>query len=153
MVDGTTTDLQMCSAGQKHHLFLLIGQRNIWRDSNRFWKNCPHRDSCSCVQVLHKTHIFHEYHELYSWRKNCHVDFSFPCMTIVGKLKISPHVEKFQMSPHDRCGGIWNSPHVEKFSIFPQLSYMESWNFSTWQFSPLIILVPNVRSAHKLPSS
>ena len=24
-------------------------------------------------------------------------------MTIVGKLKISPHVEKFQMSPHDRC--------------------------------------------------
>ena len=24
-------------------------------------------------------------------------------MTIVGKLKIS-HVEKFQMSPHDRCG-------------------------------------------------
>ena len=69
MVDGTTTDLQMCSAGQKHHLFLLIGQRNIWRDSNRFWKNCPHRDSCSCVQVLHKAHIFHEYHELYSWRK------------------------------------------------------------------------------------
>ena len=30
-------------------------------------------------------------------------NFSFPCMTIVGKLKISPHVEKFQMSPHDRC--------------------------------------------------
>ena len=27
-------------------------------------------------------------------------NFSFPCMTIVGKLKISPHVEKFQMSPH-----------------------------------------------------
>ena len=26
------------------------------------------------------------------------------------------------------------SPHVEKFSISPQLSYMESWNFSTWQF-------------------
>ena len=23
-------------------------------------------------------------------------NFSFPCMTIVGKLKISPHVEKFQ---------------------------------------------------------
>ena len=30
-------------------------------------------------------------------------NFSFPCMTIVGKLKISPHVEKFQMSPDDRC--------------------------------------------------
>ena len=39
-------------------------------------------------------------------------NFSFPCMTIVGKLKISPHVEKFQMSPHDRCGEIWNSPHM-----------------------------------------
>ena len=39
-------------------------------------------------------------------------NFSFPCMTIVGKLKISPHVEKFQMSPHDRCGEIWNSPHL-----------------------------------------
>ena len=39
-------------------------------------------------------------------------NFSFPCMTIVGKLKISPHVEKFQMCPHDRCGEIWNSPHM-----------------------------------------
>ena len=39
-------------------------------------------------------------------------NFSFPCMTIVGKLTISPHVEKFQMSPHDRCGEIWNSPHM-----------------------------------------
>ena len=29
-------------------------------------------------------------------------NFSFPCMTIVGKLKISPHVEKFQMSPHEK---------------------------------------------------
>ena len=26
------------------------------------------------------------------------------------------------------------SPHVEKFSISSQLSYMESWNVSTWQF-------------------
>ena len=39
-------------------------------------------------------------------------NFSFACMTIVGKLKISPHVEKFQMSPHDICGEIWNSPHM-----------------------------------------
>ena len=54
MVDGTTTDLQMCSAGQKHPPFLLIGQRNILEDSNRLWKNCPHRDSYSCVQVLHE---------------------------------------------------------------------------------------------------
>ena len=57
--------------------------------------------------------ICHEYHELYSWRKIVMWrNFSFPCMTIVGKLKISPHVEKFQMSPHDRCGEIWNSPHM-----------------------------------------
>ena len=27
---------------------------------------------------------------------------------------------------------IWR--HVEKFSISPQFSYMESWNFSTWQY-------------------
>ena len=33
-------------------------------------------------------------------------------MTIVGKLKISPHEEKYQMSPHDRCGEIWNSPYM-----------------------------------------
>ena len=26
-------------------------------------------------------------------------NFSFPCMTIMGKLKIFPHVEKFHMSP------------------------------------------------------
>ena len=39
-------------------------------------------------------------------------NFSFPCKTIVGKLKISPHVEKFQMSPRDRCGETWNSPHT-----------------------------------------
>ena len=25
-------------------------------------------------------------------------------MTIVGKLKISPHVEKYQKFPDDRCG-------------------------------------------------
>ena len=39
-------------------------------------------------------------------------NFSFPSMTIVGKLAISPHVEKFHMSPHDRFGEIWNSPHI-----------------------------------------
>ena len=51
--------------------------------------------------------ICHEYHELYSWKKIVMWrNFSFPCMTIVGKLKISPHVEKFQMSPHDRYGEI-----------------------------------------------
>ena len=38
--------------------------------------------------------------------------FSFPYMTIAGKSKISLHVEKFQMSSHDRCGKIWNSPHL-----------------------------------------
>ena len=39
-------------------------------------------------------------------------NFSFLYMIIVGKLKISPRVEKFQMSPHDRCGEIWNSQHM-----------------------------------------
>ena len=33
-------------------------------------------------------------------------NFSFPCISTVGKLKISPPVETFQMSPHDRCGEI-----------------------------------------------
>ena len=33
-------------------------------------------------------------------------NFSFPCIKIVGKLKISPHVEEYQMSPHDRFGEI-----------------------------------------------
>ena len=33
-------------------------------------------------------------------------NFSFLSSTIVGKLKISPHVKKFQMSPHDRCAEI-----------------------------------------------
>ena len=28
------------------------------------------------------------------------------------QLKISPHAEKFQTSPHERCGEIWNSPHI-----------------------------------------
>ena len=41
-----------------------------------------------------RPNICHEYHELYSWRKI--VMWSFPCKTIKGKLKISPHVEKFQ---------------------------------------------------------
>ena len=35
------------------------------------------------------------HHELYSWRKNC-------------------HVEKFQLSMYDNCGEI---PHVEKFQM------------------------------------
>ena len=48
--------------------------------------------------------ICHEYHELYSWRKNCHVE-KFQ-LSMYDKLKISPHIEKFQMSPHDKCGEI-----------------------------------------------
>ena len=53
-------------------------------------------------------------------------NFSFPCMTIVGKLKISPHVEKFHMSPHDRCADvekskilhIWHVCDVENVAIY-----------------------------------
>ena len=37
--------------------------------------------------VMPRPDICHEYHELYSWRKKC-------------------HLEKFQMSPHDSCGEI-----------------------------------------------
>ena len=43
-----------------------------------------------------RAHVCHEYHELYSWRKNC-------------------HVEKFQLSMYDNCVQLKISPHVETF--------------------------------------
>ena len=47
-------------------------------------------------KAVGKADICHKYHELYSRRKIVmRRNFSFPCMTLVGKLKISPHVEKF----------------------------------------------------------
>ena len=39
--------------------------------------------------MVSRAHICREYHELYSWRKNC-------------------HVEKFQLSMYDICGEIEN---------------------------------------------
>ena len=44
-----------------------------------------------------RAHICHEYHELYSWRKNC-------------------HVEKFQLSMYDNCG------EIENFSTCGEIS-------------------------------
>ena len=42
--------------------------------------------------------ICHEYHELYSWRKNC-------------------HVEKFQLSMYDNCGEIENFSTCGEISV------------------------------------
>ena len=50
------------------------------------------------IYVANITNYIHG-EKIVMWR-----NFSFPCMMIVGKLKISPHVEKYQKSPHDRCG-------------------------------------------------
>ena len=47
-----------------------------------------------------------------------------------------PYVENFRFLHICHVETSEISPHVEKFSISPQLSYMESWNFSTWQFFP-----------------
>ena len=35
-------------------------------------------------------------------------NFKFLYKTYEEKSKISPHVDKFHISPHDRCGEIWN---------------------------------------------
>ena len=39
-------------------------------------------------------------------------NLKFLYITDVKISQISPHMEKFQMSPHDRSGKIWNSPHL-----------------------------------------
>ena len=45
---------------------------------------------------IFRADICHEYHDIYLWRKIVMWrNFSFPCMTLVGKLKISPHVKNF----------------------------------------------------------
>ena len=46
--------------------------------------------------------ICHEYHKLYSWRKNC-------------------HVEKFQLSMYDNCG------EIENFSTCGEISDVSTW--------------------------
>ena len=61
-------------------------------------------------------------------------NFSFPCMTIVGKLKISPHVEKFQMSPHYRHHELYlwrKNSHVEEFQLSMYDNCREIEYFST----------------------
>ena len=49
------------------------------------------------VTYTYRPDICHEYHELYSWRKNC-------------------HVEKFQLSMYDNCG------EIENFSTCGEIS-------------------------------
>ena len=59
-------------------------------------KYCQHifEKKSDCTET--RAHICREYHELYSWGKNCHVEkFQLSMYDIVGKLKICPHVEKF----------------------------------------------------------
>ena len=46
---------------------------------------------------MYRPDICHEYHELYSWIKNC-------------------HVEKFQLSMYDNCG------KIENFSTYGEIS-------------------------------
>ena len=46
--------------------------------------------------------ICHEYHELYLWRKNC-------------------HVEKFQLSMYKNCGDIENFSTCEEIFNFPTI--------------------------------
>ena len=45
-----------------------------------------------------------------------------------------PYVENFRYFRIYHVETSEISPLVEKFSISPQFSYMESWNFFTWQF-------------------
>ena len=102
--------------------FWIICQKawRAWRMASPVWP-CHSSSTTSPTGSLSVFTIFHPQTDLIflnitniiseekivMWR-----NFSFPCMTIVGKLKISLHVEKFQMSPHDRCGEIWNSSHM-----------------------------------------
>ena len=63
-----------------------------------FWSSGPassraHKIICLESDLKFVTNItnYIRGEEIVMWR-----NFSFPCMTIVGKLKISPHMEKFQ---------------------------------------------------------
>ena len=56
-----------------------------------------------CADLIFVTNIISG-EKIVMWR-----NFSFPCMTIMGKLKISPH---------DNCGEIWNSPHLAFLQFF-----------------------------------
>ena len=60
--------------------------------------NFPPWQFLSCSLPPPRAHICHEYHELYSWRKNC-------------------HVEKFQLSMYDNCGKIENFSTCGEISV------------------------------------
>ena len=73
-----------------------------WNKEHQRWQI---KNACSDLIFVTNISKIISGEKIVKWR-----NFSFSCMTIVGKLKISPHVEEFQMSPLDICGEIWNSP-------------------------------------------
>ena len=65
----------------------LQRQQNQQQQSLHCWR--PWKLRTDLIFVTNITNIISG-EKIAMWRK-----FSFPCMTVVGKLKISPHVEKF----------------------------------------------------------
>ena len=86
---------------------------------------------CACPYLIFVTNITNEIcgEKFVMWRI-----FRFFCMTNVEKSEISPHVEYFKKSPHDRCGKKLTFLHmlsnfkfhyltdVEKSEVFPHLA-------------------------------
>ena len=58
------------------------------------------------VAMYYIPHICQQYHQ-YICREICHVEI-FLNVTDMEKSEVSPHMEKFLISPHHRCGQIWN---------------------------------------------
>ena len=93
-----------------------------------------HRSSSS------KPDICHGHHGRCPWRKICHVEkFHILYMTNVEKSQISPHVEWFKISSHERCGEIWYLLHcvynlwyfVAFYTVLLQNSYF-FWLFTVF---------------------
>ena len=80
----------------------------------------------SLAQTIHD--ICHRYHRSYLWRKNmsCGEISDFFTSAVWRNLKLLHihHVEKLQISPHDRCG---------ESNLFPQDGCEAISHFSTWQ--------------------
>ena len=89
-------------------------------------------------------HICHLYHLWDMWRKICHVE-KFLQMTDVEKCEITPHVEKFQNSPHLSCIEIWNFSTWQIFSprIYP---------WDPWQISGMAVYTVHFHSTSTSPS-
>ena len=81
---------------QTHHQkFLLISIYQTWRPHETWHSRHALRWFGECVRSATDL-IFVRNITNYIRGEKLRRNFSFPCMTIVGKLKISPHVEKFQ---------------------------------------------------------